>query len=478
MTHSCSITNSWRRARLGWTSVALVVLCQFPSAERDVLAQSRKEHQRELQALRERLEAVEDELEESRHERDETESQDSRRSSDEDFAEFTPAWQREGLEAPGPLRGVYDKPFLASFWRRAHVGGYTELEYHDFEDGILGIPEGFRMHRTNLFFFTELSDRVRFGSEIEFETEFEGAEVSDEIEIKLEMAFIDWALFEEFKLRGGALLAPLGRVNVNHDGPVRELTIRPLVSTFIIPTTLTEAGVGAHGDFEISESFGLSYEVYAVNGFNILDEAGNVDFAVTDPEQAIREGRASIGGDLNSGIASTGRIGFEILNALEFGASWHNGTYDEKSDNYLTILAGDFAYSQEVSIVELGLEGEIADANFERDAFAKAAGIPDDFWGYYVQGSVGLMPEFLRNLVPCVFDDDGSRLTFVFRYEWVDLAGDQGEVLEPGITFRPIADTVFKFSYRHTGKSIGLRSIPGRTDWDDTGFVFSLSSYF
>jgi hypothetical protein len=482
MTDFPTFPRLWKRGRVteacppSRAVLAFVVLAQFLFFGAAVFAQGRKNLDKEMQALRERLDAVEKELEETRAER--TPQGETADSPDDGAVDFTTAWQRDPLETSGPLRGVYDKPFLASFWRRAHVGGYAELELHAFEDGILGIPEGFRMHRTNLFFFTELSDRVRFGSEIEFETGFNGADVSDEIEVKVEMAFVDWALFEEFKLRGGAILAPLGRINVNHDGPVRELTDRPLVSTFIIPTTLTEAGVGAHGDFAINDSFGLSYEVYAVNGFNILKEDGTVGFAITDREQALREGRSSIGGDLNSGIASTGRLGVELLQAVELGVSWHNGTYDEKSDNFLTILAGDFSYSQQISVVELGLEGEVAEANFERDAFAKTAGIPDDFWGYYVQGSVGILPEALQNIVPHIFDDAGSRLAFVFRYEWVDLDGDEGEVLEPGISLRPIADTVLKFSYRLTQKSIGLRNIPGRSDFDDTGFVFSLSSYF
>jgi len=425
-----------------------------------------RELERQLRSLQEQLDEV------ARRQGDQADSQE-----DVDF-ELNPTWNRESQAVPGALRGVYDKPFFASLWRRAHVGGYTEVEFHDFEDGILGVPEGFRMHRTNLFFFSELSDRVRFGSEIEFETEFEGDENSDDIEVKLEMAFVDWALFEEFKLRGGAILSPLGRVNVNHDGPVRELTERPLVSTFVIPTTLTEAGAGAHGTIAATEWLDFNYEAYAVNGFNILKEDGSTTFAVTDRERALREGRSSIGGDVNSGIASTGRFAAELFSSLDLGASWHHGTYDEKSDNFLTIVAGDFSFAQQCcDAVEFGLEGEIAEANFERDAFAKTSGIPGDFWGYYLQGSVGILPDPLR-AIPYLFDDAGSRLTFVLRFEYVDLDGDRGEVIEPGINFRPIADTVFKFSYRLTQKSIGLRDIPGRENFDDDGFVFSLASYF
>ena len=393
----------------------------------------------------------------------------------EDAPEAKPA-------VPAPLRGVYDKPFLGELWRKARAGGYTEFEFHDFENDILGIDEGFRMRRTNLFFFTDIADSVRFGSEIEFETEFEGVP-SSEIEVAVEMAFVDWTLFEELKLRGGAILPPLGRINVNHDGPVRELTDRPLVSTFVIPTTLTEAGVGAHGTFGIADWLGLRYEVYAVNGFNILDENGNLAVDISEGEQILRAGRTSIGGDINSGLASTGRISFEIAKQFELGGSWHVGTYDENGDNLLAISALDAAWSGELHLtdsspVALGLEGELAVSDFQRNSFAKAAGVPDRFWGFYAQGTAGGMPDFLRNAAPNVFGGEGSSLGVVLRYDWVDLDGDKSDAIEPGITFRPVADTVFKFSYKFTQRSLGIGGVPGREHFDDKGFVFSISSYF
>ncbi len=436
--------------------------------------------ERELEELRRRLGEVERELRDERSGRTPDGEPEERPDGPAEgpVVEFTPVWSRETLERPAALRGVYDKPFLMSIWRRAHIGGYTELEYHSFEDGILGIPEGFRMHRTNLFLFTEISDRVQFGSEIEFETEFEGTGVSDEIEVALEMAFIDWVIFEELVIRGGALLPPLGRINVNHDGPVRELTERPLVSTFVIPTTLTEAGVGARGTIAVGEDVSLGYEAYAVNGFNVLDSNGNLSAPITDIEQVLREGRTSIGGDINGGVAGTGRISLGLADRLEIGGSWHVGTYDEEGDNLLRIFAGDMAIVQPVSWFEIALEGEVAVSDFERNSFARTAGVPDRFWGFYVQGSIGGMPPALRDLVPHVFDDEGARFTIVFRWDHVDLDGDTGDVLEPGINFRPVADTVFKLSWRLTQKSIGLRDLPGREDFDDDGLVFSISTYF
>ncbi len=387
---------------------------------------------------------------------------------------LTPPWGRTTLETPPPFRGIFDKPFLVDLWGRAHVGGYSELDYHSFKDGFLGIPDGFRMHRTNLFLFTELSESVRFGSEIEFETEFDGDDPSRDIEVSVEMAFADWAIYDEFVIRAGAILVPLGRMNLNHDGPVRELTDRPLVSHFVIPTTLTEAGVGAYGALSLGGNLSLAYETYLVNGFNLLADDGTLAVPITQRALLLRQGRTSIGGDNNDRVASTGRVSLALGRYAEFGGSWHAGEYDERADNGLRILAADLA----LAAGPFALEGEIAQAEFSRDAFARTSGVPDDYWGFYAQGSTSGMPPFFAPLLPHVFGREGASFSAVLRYDRIDLDGDRAEALEPGINFRPAPDTVFKFSYRFGFKNVGPRGGLGMEGFHDDGFVFSISTYF
>lgn len=420
----------------------------------------------QLDEQRRRLDALEAEIRAARAE--------ARPDEGDDSTVLSPVWERDTLAVPAPLRGVYDKPFLLEAFGRAHVGGYTELEAHSFENGALGIAQGFRMRRTNLFCFAELSDTLRFASEIEFETDFDGSAPSRDIETAVEMAFVDWTIYEEFVFRGGVLLPPLGRVNVNHDGPARELTDRPLVSTFVIPTTLVEAGVGFHGTLAPPGAVALAYEAYLVNGFQLLDANGNLPVPLTERERLLREGRESIGGDNNDQVATTGRCGVTLANRFDAGASWHAGTYDERGDNLLTIVAGDVSFAGSW----LDLEGEIASAHFERDDFARGAGMPDDYWGWYAQGTVHGMPAILAAAHPSIFAAPGARLGLVLRYDRVYLDGDRGEALEPGITFRPGSDTVFKLSYRWGFKTVGLDGIPGTEGFHDDGIIFSISTYF
>lgn len=399
-----------------------------------------------------------------------TSTRTSRSEGGGEGVELTSFADRNELATPAPLRGVYDKPFLVTAWRRAYIGGYTELEYHSWEDEPLGVPQGFRAHRTNLFAFADVSDRVRFASEIEFENE----EPGEDLEVKVEMAFVDWVLFEELGLRGGAILVPLGRVNVNHDGPVRELTDRPMVSTFVIPTTLTEAGVGVKGRVRLGAPGSLAYEAYLANGFRLLDANGQLAVPITEKEQLLRAGRPSLGGDENASVATTGRVGLDLLGALSLGGSWHVGKYDERNDNLLSILAGDLA----LVAGPLALEGEVAWAGFERDAFARTAGVPDRYWGFYAQASLGGMPDWLRDAVPVIFDEEGASLRAVARWDYVDLDGDHGEALEPGVVLRPFSDTALKFGYRFGLRAIGISGIPGREKVHDDGFNFAIATYF
>ncbi|GIW70867.1 MAG: hypothetical protein KatS3mg102_0409 [Planctomycetota bacterium] len=436
---------------------------QLPQAA----ATSELEH--ELAELRARLGALEDELRRRAAPEQPAPGGGAPRERSRPPA-LRPLWERDELKTPRALRGVYDKPFLVQLWQRAYLGGYTELEFHAYRDPVLEIPRGFRAHRTNLFAFADVAERVRFAGEIEFEHEQPG----EDLEVAVEMAFADWVIFEQLVVRGGVLLVPLGRINVNHDGPVRELTDRPLVSTFVIPTTLSEAGVGVHGSLQLpGAALVLRYEAYLVNGLGLLDRSGTLAVPPTEFQHLLREGRPSLGGDTNGSPAFTGRVALGLGGLAEAGFSFYAGDYDERNDNRLSIVAADLA----VEHGPFALEGEFAWAGFERDAFARTAGVPDRFWGFYVQAGLGGMPAWLREALPYVFDGEAARLGVALRYERVDLDGDIGEAIEPGLSFRPFADTVFKASYRFALRSLGERDVPGRRP-DDEGVVFGLASYF
>jgi len=159
------------------------------------------------------------------------------------------------------VRGGYaDKPFITRLGGRTVIGGYAEAEFRYEREAGITEEVTFVPRRFNIFTHSVVSDRVTLGAEIEFEEMGE--------EIKLEFATLDFLAHEALSFRGGVILSPLGKFNLAHDAPFNDLVERPLVSTQIIPTALSEPGMGLFGAIYPTPLSRITYEFYGVNGFN------------------------------------------------------------------------------------------------------------------------------------------------------------------------------------------------------------------
>lgn len=358
--------------------------------------------------------------------------------------------------------GVASKPFLRRFGRSTYVGGYADVVFKDSESG----NAFFDQHRLIPFLYADVSDRVKFATEIEFEHGGPNA-TGQAGEAKIEFATIDYLLAEPFNLRGGILLSPLGKLNLVHDSPLQDLTERPLVDQFVIPTTLSEAGMGVFGTVYPTESAKLDYELYLTNGFRGLvgEATGNVNIKRTN---GLRDARPSQRSDINDEPAVVGRVAFSPLLGLELGTSAHVGTYDTKGKDFLGIYALDATFQH--GPFELLAEG--AYASIEKSStLAKALGVPDDLYGYYLQANYHFMPTSLRAWAPKIFTEEAT-FTFVSRLDWVNLDGNRTQRYTLGVNFRPTEDTVFKTDFQFNQES-------GLVDsFDDNAFILSAATYF
>lgn len=338
---------------------------------------------------------------------------------------------------PSPLvqGGIYDKPFITRLGGKTVVGGYMDVT------GMFarhaGVNEGwsFEARRFNLFTYSVLADGIVVTSEIEIE---HGGE-----EIKLEYGLVDIEFNEAVTLRGGVILSPLGKTNLVHDSPRLELAERPLTSTEIIPSTLSEVGAGLFGALYPADRWKITYEVYAVNGFT-------QDIVEDSPETRIAAGKNRLfGGDNNGEPAVVGRVAASPLFGTEFGISFHTGAYNVfQTDGLsvddrraLTILAADAEHDMEW----IRLQGEIVQAVI--DIPAQLRGIfADRQNGFSVEAHIpfgrGLMERWPR-----------SHLTGSIRFERVDfdadLAGNDHQRLTVGVNLRFIQDVVLKLNYEH-----------------------------
>lgn len=354
--------------------------------------------------------------------------------------------------------GAYDKPYLTNLMGRTAIGGYAEA--HARWQQADGIKEdaGFLMKRWNIFTSTQVSEIVRIGAELEFE---EGGE-----EIKLEYAAIDVTVHPSVTLRAGAILAPLGRFNLSHDSPRNDFTDRPLVSTEIVGTALTETGIGVLGPVGLGRGGRLTYELYAVNGFH--------EGLIHDSPDGTRIplGRGNFE-DNNGSPAFVGRVAWSPRLGYELGVSGHRGAY-----NRFVVEGEEVEDRHDLTLWSVDMEATVASVEVSGEAVVADIGIPRGLEGIYASGQRGFYLQAVRpfgrgwmRALPRSYFSVGARVDHV-DFD-TDLAGDAVGQVTLGVNFRPTDDSVLKLDY-----------VRGRT-WDRfnnrgdaAGLLFSIATYF
>lgn len=361
---------------------------------------------------------------------------------------------------PSVPGGIYDKPYLQNYSGGIALGGYMDHELFVQPD-----HSTFDQHRFIPFIFASPTEYIHVTAEIEFEHGglVKGSGTSDG-EIKLEFAVMDWVISDAFGFRGGVILTPLGKLNLTHDSPLQDLTNRPPVSSQLIPTTLSESGMGVFGVLYPGD-WVVGYELYVVNGFNekIITGAGDL---------RVRGGRGSQKSDNNENKAVTGRLSASPMLGLDVGVSAHSGTYDPAGEHRLTIAAADwdwqrgpFQFLGEAALVN----AEIPSAEL-RLAQTGSADITQR--GLYAQANYHFGFGTIRRYPESVF-------TSIVRWDYVDFnadaSGDDTQQATVGLNFRPVERSVVKADYRW-GWSRGS----GTESWSrpDKLFSFSVATYF
>jgi len=413
-----------------------------------------------------------------------------------------------GFGSTGSGRLVYAKPFVAA--PKAIVGGYMDIQYRSHQNGVLetgdyndirggqGTTNGFDQQRFVPFIYADVTEHVKFASELEIEHGIRGA---GEIEISLEFAHLDYLVNEPFNIRAGILLIPIGKFNLLHDSPLNDLTDRPLVSQFVIPSTMSETGAGFYGTFYPGRTSKLDYELYFTTGPCGYNSDGspraNEESGTKDTRQRKCEQTAD-GLDINNGKAVSGRLAFSPMLGVEVAGSGYFGNASPSSYNPLSITAIDWTLQK--GPFELigeaawsyarGNSRAIPGSTFGFSPGSLLTGVntlnsfafpPQRMQGYYIQANYHFMPAFLANWSPKRFGE-GSTFTAVIRYDRVNLNMDNKgenegnlEQISFGLNYRPIEDCVFKMSYQYIPMSFNPNS--GQRIHDNA-FVISAATYF
>ncbi len=355
-----------------------------------------------------------------------------------------PAAAQEPEEQKPPEDPIYDRPFISAFGDgRTAVGGYLEGNTNYFAED--GVSEGFSMElrRFNLFLYSAIGSRITFFSELEFE---HGTE-----EISLEIALIDFEISPALILRGGIILPPLGTFNQNHDSPKWDFIDRPLVSTQIIPSTLSEVGFGVHGHF-FSKTLTVGYQAYVVNGLGegvISNEENRTFLPGGKNEEMFAE-------DNNGTPAITGRINVRRPGLGEVGVSYYGGVY-----NNFRVEGEEVAEKHRLSVVALYVSAEIWRATVQGEVAFARIDVPESLTDLFGDKQVGGFVEVIFPMLRTkLFGLDDAVWNANVRLERIDYnvgafsstgetIGDEVDALVVGMSFRPTSETVFKANYRY-----------------------------
>jgi hypothetical protein len=369
------------------------------------------------------------------------------------------------------MDAIYNRPFLTVTKLPIAIGGY--IEGNTTYKSTDGVDEGFdfQMRRMTLFFSSTISKKIKFLSELEFE---DGTK-----EIAIETALMDLEFHPLLNFRGGILLNPIGAFNQNHDGPRWDFIDRPIASREIIPSTLSNVGMGFHGKY-FHHNWIIGYETYLTNGFDdklILNESNRTSF------HEAKENRDKFENN-NSGLPMfTGKIAVRNRQIGELGISYLSGVYNEwKKDGLIldqkrnaNIIALDFNTSLLKN--KINLTGEIMQSQVQ---------LPQNYVQNYGSKQMGFYCDIVGTILHRkIFGWDKAKLNIGVRTDFADFNQDKAAdsnlklydhtwAVTPSIAFRPVGTTVLRLNYKHLQTIDIVGNQPSKT-----GIIqFGLSTYF
>ncbi len=288
--------------------------------------------------------------------------------------------------------------------RGVSIAGYGEMLFENFADMNQGgsptrKTTQFDYLRAILYAGYRFSDKFLFNSEIE---------VEHAKEIFVEFAYVDYQATDNFGLRGGLLLAPMGLVNEFHEPTVFMGAERPVTESRIIPSTWRENGGGFYGAFEQ-----VSFRAYVISGFDGSSFSSG----------GLRGGRQKGGKAKSTSMALTGRLDVTPTPGVFFGASFYTGDSGQGE-----IVVDGTEYGVGTTIFDLHGQAQVRGIDlrglFARASLADAArlnqalgktgssGVGEGLQGAYVQLGYDLLSQ--------VAGAGGVGLTPYVRYEEVD----------------------------------------------------------
>jgi hypothetical protein len=303
-----------------------------------------------------------------------------------------------------------------TFFDRFTFGSYGELHGRagDGEDNI-------DFHRLVAMMNVEITEKVKFVSELEFEHVYYYGEAGgdDDFEFEIEQAYIEYAVARDLLINTGIQLIPVGIINTTHEPTTFFGVERPNVEKYIIPTTWWEGAASVVKSFDN----GLQLDLMAHTAMDM----GSAGY--------IRSGRPKL--DLNQytedqSWAVTGRAKYTGISGIELASSLqyqHDVSSTVNGDQNTFLAEGHGIYRMG------GFELRALAAYWNVDGFTGLDA--EDQWGYYIEPSY-------------TFDIPWGK-TGVFarfsQYEYFNATRRENKEYSVGANYWPIDEVVVKIDY-------------------------------
>ncbi len=321
-------------------------------------------------------------------------------------------WTGSPSEESGGKGVVGDAIGEEGWWDRTSLGGYGEMHLN------LGDKEQLDYHRWVLFINHDFNDRIRLFNELELEHSLAGDGKPGEVE--LEQAYLEFELGNDFWLKTGLYLIPVGLLNETHEPNTFYGVERNIVEAEIIPTTWWEGGAMLSKNFD--SGFGI--DLAGHSGLNAPADGDNA-FRLRSGRQKVAEALADEGaGTLR--LRYNGIPGLALAGSAQYQSDLTQETA-ENNDAWFYTAHGDFRRGP-FGLRALGGYWEI-------DGPSPAALGLSQQWGYYVEPSWRFSTAF-------------GEFGVFGRWGEIDSEKGENQIIDAGINYWPIPNIVFKADWR------------------------------
>lgn len=434
--------------------------------------------------------------------------------------------QQEAQQAKEQAAKAADTSALGELPERIKIGAYGSFRFE--HSSLDDVKNTFTFRRLVLTGDANIAPRLRAYFELEFErfrkleleknlTVSQGGlgarqavEGTDDSEISLEQAWLQYDLQDWLRFRAGAILVPLGRFNIRHDDNLWNLPRRSLVDRGVpvlpVEAAWDELGVGFNGDVPLGDEMLGTYQLYVVNGVTLDSSIESVaqarvgDTTLNEREVEISPSNGTFNLDTKDAKALSGRFALSPSLGSEIATSFYWGRYTPDflpSEDLYAIsgdglvdlgpfeLEGEYVYTHFSSVervarnfatVAINSESAIENAAVEQEVDFELAHLASDKQGYWIELRRRFWPAALSHTV---FGAPFAHPQFIatIRGEQVWLGGlvrnatftngaltafstenRQVDRVTVGLAYRPVPLVVFQLAYEYTrtngGKSL------------------------